>query len=724
MANQDLRFRVLASVIGGQAIDGLKRSVDGVGRSADGLKGKFSGLERGIQGLVAGITVGAFVQFSKSLIDAGDELFNLSQKTGIAVRELSGLQAAAQKADVPIDALSSSLTKFSRNLADAQGGNRQLAGAFNALGISITDANGQLRPSGDLIKQIADRFSQLQDGPQKAALAVRLFGKSGADLIPVLNEGSAAISRLGLAIDDDFAARADAFNDSLTEAGIGLKNLFISGISEALPALQETLNSFNGSNQGLEDIKTVFVTLGEVVRLTTQIFDGFVTVFIQGVDAIFFSARSVLGSVIEQFQKTGAALSAVGQQIAAFVTGDSERIAQINVEYAKRYQEIEKDSYAKRLENWQSFADRLGKRQDEFVDRSSKRLENSIVVGALAGRSVEDTLKAQREATAPEAKTPRGAPAPSLPDEGNQSKIERERDAIEKFKQSQQGAIELRKLELESVTLSTLEREKLIESRKLELEAEKASIGFSEENRKAYLEAAEAIKEQKLALMDLEQQQRETWSVGAQQALNDYLDKARDVASQTRDLFNRAFGNMEDSIVDFVKTGKLNFRKLADDIITDLIRIQVRALIVRTLTGITGGFFGGGATAAASNAPINVGNLAANGGVMTQFGMTPLKKYAAGGVANSPQLAIFGEGSKPEAYVPLPDGRTIPVTVDAKGGGQKAGDVFNITVNYMDGQGAQAQGQSDDGRQLGILITSAVQSEIIKQKRPGGLLAT
>jgi len=56
----------------------------------------------------------------------------------------------------------------------------------------------------------------------------------------------------------------------------------------------------------------------------------------------------------------------------------------------------------------------------------------------------------------------------------------------------------------------------------------------------------------------------------------------------------------------------------------------------------------------------------AKGGVMTSRGPVPLKKYARGGIANRPQLALYGEGSKPEAYVPLPDGRRIPVALQGQ----------------------------------------------------------
>ena len=110
-------------------------------------------------------------------------------------------------------------------------------------------------------------------------------------------------------------------------------------------------------------------------------------------------------------------------------------------------------------------------------------------------------------------------------------------------------------------------------------------------------------------------------------------------------------------------------------------------------------------------------SLFATGGIMTGNGPVALKRYASGGIANSPQLAMFGEGSRPEAYVPLPDGRSIPVTM--KNG---AGGGVNVNVN-VDASGSNVQGNQPDAAQLGRAIGAAVQAELIKQKRPGGLLA-
>ena len=122
---------------------------------------------------------------------------------------------------------------------------------------------------------------------------------------------------------------------------------------------------------------------------------------------------------------------------------------------------------------------------------------------------------------------------------------------------------------------------------------------------------------------------------------------------------------MEDAFVDFAMTGKLSFKSLINSMISDLARLMVQQLIMIPL----------------KNA------LFADGGIMTESGPMQLKKYSRGGIANSPQVAVFGEGSQPEAYVPLPDGRTIPVTMDNKSGG--GGQVINIS-NHVDARGADS----------------------------------
>jgi len=106
----------------------------------------------------------------------------------------------------------------------------------------------------------------------------------------------------------------------------------------------------------------------------------------------------------------------------------------------------------------------------------------------------------------------------------------------------------------------------------------------------------------------------------------------------------------------------------------------------------------------------------ANGNVL----VGGFQAFANGGIVTGPTLGLVGEGRFNEAVVPLPNGRSIPVELNGSNGG--GGDV-NVIVN-VDAKGTGVQGDSPNANQLGRVISSAVQAEIVKQQRPGGLLST
>ncbi|HGL3854461.1 TPA: tape measure protein [Klebsiella aerogenes] len=112
----------------------------------------------------------------------------------------------------------------------------------------------------------------------------------------------------------------------------------------------------------------------------------------------------------------------------------------------------------------------------------------------------------------------------------------------------------------------------------------------------------------------------------------------------------------------------------------------------------------------------------AKGGIMGPNGVIPLKTYSKGGIATSPQLALFGEGKDNEAYVPLPDGRSIPVTMTG-GGGTIAPVAININVS-SDGS-SSTSGSDADGKvwnEAAQRIKNIVLETITQEKRPGGSL--
>jgi len=227
------------------AVDQTRTALDGIRNNL----GRLGDETRRVQGLLAGLgvslTLGAFAALVKGAIDSADELNKLSQKIGISVEALSTLQFAAQLSDVGLDTLKTGLKGLSANLTEARSGLGEGAALFQALGISVEDTAGNLKSSDTILLEIADRFASFEDGATKTALAVKLFGKSGMDMIPFLNQGSSGIralmqeaERLGLKLSTETAQAAEAFNDNLTALKASSSGLGISLATELLAPLR------------------------------------------------------------------------------------------------------------------------------------------------------------------------------------------------------------------------------------------------------------------------------------------------------------------------------------------------------------------------------------------------------------------------------------------------------------------------------------------------------
>ena len=196
--------------------------------------------------------------------------------------------------------------------------------------------------------------------------------------------------------------------------------------------------------------------------------------------------------------------------------------------------------------------------------------------------------------------------------------------------------------------------------------------------------------------------------------LKSFAESAFKFADQAEQAVVGAFKGMEDALVKFVTTGKLNFSDLARSIIADLTRMLVRAAIVKPLFGF---LFPG----LANGGVVSGGEIveSAKGNVFAQNKVVP---YAMGGIVNKPTLfpmangmGLMGEAG-PEAVMPLKRGS------NGKLGVQSSGGVGNIVVN-VDASGSSVQGDSQQSEQFGRALAAAIQSELISQQRPGGLLS-
>jgi hypothetical protein len=233
----------------------------------------------------AGAAAALGIATVRNVANAADEMAKLSQRTGVAVEDLGRLSHAANLSGVSQGELTTSLTRLSRAMQDASNGTGTATQAFSRLGVSVTDAEGNLRSQADVMSDVADRFARMEDGATKTALAQEIFGRSGANLIPMLNQGSQGLrqmgdeaERLGLVFDQETAKAAEQFNDNLTRlrgvaqgaarefAGpvIGSLLRFTNGLVEARSRSRE-LSSELARVRGIEEQRSAFFRLGEAI---------------------------------------------------------------------------------------------------------------------------------------------------------------------------------------------------------------------------------------------------------------------------------------------------------------------------------------------------------------------------------------------------------------------------------------------------------------------------
>lgn len=234
--------------------------------SASGKIQNFSKLAAvGLAGLATaaaagGVAIGAL---TKQAINFADEIGKTAQKIGMTSESLSKLEYAAKLSDISLGQLQIGLGQLSKNM---QSGDE----AFAALGITIADAQGNLRSTEEVFLDLAERFAAMEDGAGKTALMMQIFGRSGADLIPMMNAGRDGLAqmtdeaaRFGLEISTNTSRAAEGFNDNLTRITSLFTGLANTIAQKSAPKMKEITDRF---------IK--FVDEGNYVEKIANLIDG------------------------------------------------------------------------------------------------------------------------------------------------------------------------------------------------------------------------------------------------------------------------------------------------------------------------------------------------------------------------------------------------------------------------------------------------------------------
>lgn len=264
----------------------LKQGLDEAKNMLGGLEKKVDQATKAVGAMFlldkAKEAIVGLTEFVHAGAEAADQAGKMAAASGISVESFSRLSYAADLANISNEELSSSLSKLNKNITAAATGGKDQSAVFKGLGIAVTNANGSIRSADEVMADVAEKFSHMENGAAKAALAQELFGKSGARLIPLLNEGRAGLKamadeadKFGLTVTKEGAAASNQFNDALTKMkkiGEGLARTVAQDLAPSMSKLaDEFLNSAKNSNSlktAAEGIAIVFrslVTAGLVV---------------------------------------------------------------------------------------------------------------------------------------------------------------------------------------------------------------------------------------------------------------------------------------------------------------------------------------------------------------------------------------------------------------------------------------------------------------------------
>lgn len=245
--------------------------------------------------------MGAVAIGIKNTLKEMDGFAKQSQKIGIPVEELSKLKLAADLSDVSMQQLGTGIGRLSKAMTEAAAKpTSEAANAFKALGVSVTDSHGRLRPTIDVVADIAGKFEGLKDGAAKTAVSMALFGKAGAELIPLLNSGKDGLQgmmqeaeQLGIVISTRTAKAAEAFNDNLTRLNAAKHGLFVTLTAELAPALEvltnrlvESAKEGGSARSWVGQLGQSFVFLVEKIDIATTLMGQFKSVWVAFVDAL------------------------------------------------------------------------------------------------------------------------------------------------------------------------------------------------------------------------------------------------------------------------------------------------------------------------------------------------------------------------------------------------------------------------------------------------------
>ncbi len=323
--------------VGGEAqLKALDEKITSVGSKLKGAVELFAG------GLIANAVKG----FVSEQIDLGSQINDTADRLGVGTDELQAFQFAAGLSGVAAEGAATALGFLNKNIGGALDGNKELVKTFADLDVSIKDSGGNVRELGDLIPEIADAFEKMGSDQERTAKAMAIFGKSGAQLLPLLKGGAkglkeldAEFKRLGGGLSKDFIEQADKAGDEIDKMRFAFSGLKSRIAGDILPTLTHLVMRFQGAIVTLQRVAThtniVKIAMGAlagfgVARLAKSLLMlgpealaiiavlAAVALVVEDLYTLFTGGDSIIGDFVDALFGVGSAAAAVDYLKAQF----------------------------------------------------------------------------------------------------------------------------------------------------------------------------------------------------------------------------------------------------------------------------------------------------------------------------------------------------------------------------------------------------------------------
>ncbi|MEQ1792733.1 MAG: hypothetical protein ABL970_00965 [Nitrospira sp.] len=700
-------------------------------------------------GIVAGLTtVGvALMGTSRAAVAYNNEIKDLAQQTSLATKEASALAYAASLNGTNTQALSAGLSRLNQNMTEVASGTGDGARLFKALGVSVTDTNGRMRQTSDVFLDVVDHLQTFNEDGAKTTVINKLLGAGMQDMA---RAGKDAImsqiqeaERLGRTIDDSAIAKTEAWEKSTARLQASIKGLGTDLGTALLPAMTATADITHKliedlragpaliagfMNAGKGDAPQIGVTRAEgsarnLLRLPAP--TGLETAVVDKNPAFDPSLAGGLGKEhnghrlffddhVKEYQKYSM------EQLQLLFTGANSMRKEVESDVERLIEDLKHDNQRTIDLITKDFAgDTHGERQEAAGRRIIKSTQ-------------EENARKEREQLI----------------ENEQAWVhygEQVGGSQEFFLQHRLELVRLnlgKELDLNQETAGRLliawqnhdedlAQHLLATSTKTSTEIETIQLRALGQSKKLIKQSSDDVFSGWANGMQTYMDSKDGLGMGA--------DMARRAAQGMEQGFQKFFfDGMEGKFKGFkdVLTGVLDFTK---QIISQMAAQMATVGIIKPVAAALASLFGGNTTP---------GPLSINGSALTTLrfgGVVPIEHFAAGGVGgitHRPQhmalgrtIAEFGEGPQAEAFVPLPDGRSIPVTLtlanampmaQATGSGAVS-NTINITVHADSTQPTTSQagtaGPAPNFAQLARDLSKLVEAKLVEEQRPGGLLA-